>query len=426
MRKLLLILLVVVLMANFTACGKKGENMEINSEQNQNSSVSSSNVESANNSSEQSQSSSVSSSGGNVASLLAPSRVIATTGGVSEKRTLANTYKCLTEKKELNVLYIGGSLTVGTGSTNTECWRAYTTKWLKETYPDATINETNVAVGGTGSLFGLSRTKRDVITHKPDLVFVEFAMNDVYLGLTEAQAATYMEGIVRQINEALPSTDIIFVLTTDKSRVGKEYETRTGHIKIANFYGIPYIDVGAALVEPVNANGWNEYATDVVHLNAKGYRLYADEVIKNLKTLLADAKGKAGGAHKLPSGYASSNPATTVTLMGADAIAALNPKEWRSIPGKAVSDSGQNCAMPQTANTTIKFEFDGTVLNFVGQKNDAGEVTVTIDGVVVKQLNKAYSKEGQITVIDNLKPGHHTVEINVTGKCVKIDGFMVG
>ena len=425
MRKFLLIVLVIVFITSFTACSKKGENnMENNSDQN--TSVSSSKGEGVENSSEQSQNTSVSTSGGDVSSLLAPSRVIATTGGVSEKRTLANTYKCLTEKKQLNILYIGGSLTVGTGSTNTECWRAYTTKWLKETYPDAAINEKNVAVGGTGSLFGLARTKRDVIAHKPDLVFIEFAVNDDYLGLTEAQAATYMEGMVRQINEALPSTDIIFVLTTDRSRVGKTYITRDAHIKIADFYGVPYIDAGAALVEPVKATSWTEYAVDVVHLNAKGYRFYADEVIKNLKMLLADAKGKAGGAHKFPAGFASSNPATTVTLMGADAIAALNSKDWRSIPGKAVSDSGQNCAMPQTTDATIKFEFDGTVLSVVGQKSAGGEVIFTIDGVVAKKLNNAYTKEGFITVVDNLKPGHHTVEIKVTAKCLKIDGFMVG
>ncbi len=404
MRKILSLFLIFILITGLTACSKGEEKTENNP----------------------SQSVGASSSAGDVTALFAPARAIATTGGVSEKRTLANTYKCLTEKKELNVLYIGGSLTVGTGSTNTECWRAYTTKWFKEAYPNAKINEINSAIGGTGSIFGLARTKRDIIAYKPDLVFIEFAMNDTYMGLTGAQAGTYMEGMVRQINEALPSCDIIFVLTTDQSRVGQNYIMRDAHIQIADFYGVPYIDVGAALVEPVKADGWSEYATDVVHLNAKGYRIYADEVIKNLKTFLADAKGKAGGTHKLPESFASSNPAATLTLMEAEAVVAVNPEDWRLIPKRAVHDSSKSSAFAKADEAKLSFEFDGTVLCAVGKKNDKGEAIFTVDGVVAKELKKTYTKEGEIMVIDNLKPGHHKVEIKVTSKSLQIDGFMVG
>ncbi len=362
------------------------------------------------------------------ADVFAAERTLSQTGGVSEKRTLANTYKCLTEKKELNVLYIGGSLTVGTGSSDTECWRAYTTKWLEETYPNAKINETNMAVGGTSSLWGLARTKRDVIAYNPDLVFIEFAINDMYFQLTEAQAATYMEGMIRQINTDLPNTDIIFVLTIDSAHLGKSFVTADGHIETAVFYGIPYINVGTALAEAIKTNNWSwsEVGADTVHLNAKGYHIYADEVIKSLENLLAEAKGKTGGAHKLPEGYISSNPAHKVTLMEPDAIAALNSEQWRYVPGKGAYYSNKNSAFARTNEATLSFEFDGTTLCVMGEKKDSGEIVFTIDGVVVKEINKTFTKSGEIMAVDNLKSGHHTVEIKVTSKCLTIDGFMVG
>ncbi len=62
--------------------------------------------------------------------------------------------------------------------------------------PKAAFTEINAAIGGTGSDLGVYRLKQDVLDHKPDLMFVEFAVND---GATEPeQIYRSMEGIVRQ------------------------------------------------------------------------------------------------------------------------------------------------------------------------------------------------------------------------------------
>ena len=75
----------------------------------------------------------------------------------------------------------------------------------------ATISEINAAIGGTGSDLGVFRFKQDVLVQKPDLVFIEFAVNDG--GATPEQIFRCMEGIVRQTWSALPECDICFVYT---------------------------------------------------------------------------------------------------------------------------------------------------------------------------------------------------------------------
>ena len=49
---------------------------------------------------------------------------------------------------------------------------------FQRAYPKTTFVEINAAVSGTGSDYGAPRLQRDVLRHRPDLLFVEFAVND--------------------------------------------------------------------------------------------------------------------------------------------------------------------------------------------------------------------------------------------------------
>ncbi|WP_415910501.1 SGNH/GDSL hydrolase family protein [Oleiharenicola sp. Vm1] len=73
---------------------------------------------------------------------------------------------------ELRVVFLGGSITAAEG------WRTLTTERLRQLFPDAKIVATDAGLPGTGSDLGACRVERDVLRHRPDLVFVEFAVND--------------------------------------------------------------------------------------------------------------------------------------------------------------------------------------------------------------------------------------------------------
>ena len=206
---------------------------------------------------------------------------------------LNNTALKMKEKKELNIAYIGGSVTAGVGlETNyyaaTDSWRALTTSWLKDTYPDATITETNAGIGGTGSAFGAYRAIDDLKlkddAKKPDLLFVDFAINDQYDGITTAEVKQYMETLIRTVYTYSPYCDIIIIYVTDKNRLNytdaSNYPTLAAQHEVATKYGLTEIYVGKMLVEEVGltASNWNntyfggegaENPSDIVHPNSK-------------------------------------------------------------------------------------------------------------------------------------------------------------
>lgn len=62
-------------------------------------------------------------------------------------------------------------------------------KALKEKYPYAVINVIVTAIGGEGSVNGAARFEKDVLPHKPDVLFIDYALNDRFAPLEKTGAA---------------------------------------------------------------------------------------------------------------------------------------------------------------------------------------------------------------------------------------------
>ena len=104
---------------------------------------------------------------------------------------LPNFYRKLHDGKDVRIAYFGGSITAQNG------WRVQSLDYFRKLFQNAEISQINAAIGGTGSDLGVFRLDADVLAHKPDLVFVEFAVNDA--GARPLNIRRSMEGIVRQI-----------------------------------------------------------------------------------------------------------------------------------------------------------------------------------------------------------------------------------
>jgi hypothetical protein len=60
---------------------------------------------------------------------------------------------------------------------------------LKQRYPYAVINVITTAIGGENSIAGAARFNTDVLPHRPDLIFVDYALNDRNISLAEMDTA---------------------------------------------------------------------------------------------------------------------------------------------------------------------------------------------------------------------------------------------
>lgn len=195
-------------------------------------------------------------------------------------------------KKEMVVGYLGGSITEGAGASGDETtYRSLVTRWLAEQYPENTVTQINAGIGGTGSDLGVFRADKDLLAHKPDIVFLEFAVNDYSLG--EDMALRSMEGIVRKILRQNPDTLICFLYTLTKTMMEEDYskgkmpKSVQYQERLALHYQIPTINVGFALHQHLTVNGLPvaDYLPDNVHPNDAGYRFYADVIGRKLSAM---------------------------------------------------------------------------------------------------------------------------------------------
>ena len=358
---------------------------------------------------------------------------------------LQNTYHRLAAAKKLNVAYLGGSVTVGVGlETNyyaaTDSWRALTTKWLKDTFPKATITETNAGIGGTGSAFGAYRARDDLkltdSSTKPDLLFIDFAINDAYdAPATESAYAsdvrTYMETIIRTVYEYAPYCDIILVYTTDKSRragtSSSDFPSLAAQHDVATKYGLTEIYVGKMLVEEagLTASNWNntyfggtgaENPNDIVHPNSKGYKKYAGYVQNVLKAELVDKTLNpfVYSRHSVPS--ASYSPiAYPARYFFNDANGKTTGFE---LIEKANSLADKGYLRASTTGVTgakVAFTFTGTGLQlWTYARSEASTIRVTIDGVSANYTIQRGSPNNKMyRVASGLSNTAHTVTIEL-------------
>lgn len=299
---------------------------------------------------------------------------------------------------EVKIGYFGGSITAQSG------WRPKTLAHFQKSYPQAKISEINAAIGGTGSDLGVFRLKQDMLDHQPDLLFVEFAVNDG--GAEPQKIFQCMEGIVRQTWRSLPQCDICFVYTITEALVppmleGKFQRSASAMEKIADHYGIPSIHMGMEVAKLAKAGKllWKAklpktpeekqalgekfvFAPDSVHPHPEtGHELYLQAIIRSWTPITSASKSPADhvlGAPFVANHYEMAKlvPIQEATLSAG--FRALDPITDEF--GKRWSKRMTSLYKGTQAGETISFQFKGTrcaIYDIIGP--DCGQITLTLD-----------------------------------------------
>ncbi len=342
--------------------------------------------------------------------------------------------------EDVNVVYYGGSVTAGSGASvaDTTSWRGLISTWLGINAPNSTVTNINSAIGGTGSHFGFYRLDEAVLANDPDLLFIEYSINDFYdnqdlWNIGENEAAMQLESIVRKVRTEAPECDIVIVLTTERSLINSLKESDTlhaqarGHYKIAEKYGIPTLRVGHALADTLSANWadndyaeWYEYVTDIVHPTDKGYQIYAGVVKEFLaNSLLGD---KNDGAliknHTVPTNIVSEEIwAGDPVFIPADAelsaeSVALGGSEFAVAGGRSYPYHTTTFRMSDP-DAVLKFKFTGTELSVLDDQysHAYNGFNVKIDGGEEKYVEIRNYKP--TILASGLTNEEHTAEIRI-------------
>ena len=304
---------------------------------------------------------------------------------------------------EINVVFLGGSITCGEKAADAanNGYAGLTSKWLKETYgKNKTVNCYNAGISGTPSNYGLLRLNRDVISRNPDLVFVEFAVND-----GNRDSRFDMESIVRSLAACDTNPYIVFLYTTNKT-----YATDpVYHKQVAELYNIPQISLKDALQTHLSGQDAKEagYFADEVHPTEEGHKFYFETIRDALATGRYFVRPTVGETKLV----AASGPINT-TFLDPTNEAVKKSSGWES-----GSKNGRPYVSTIWEEETLEFEFDGSILAVEHALNaGSGQYQVYVDGALIGTGDPYYKGalwDQRVMGFHTFKlePGHHTCKI---------------
>lgn len=337
------------------------------------------------------------------------------------------------EKETFRIAFLGGSITEGAGaSSHANRYSTRTVSALGKRYPEVKFEEVNAGIGGTPSALGMFRLERDVLSKKPDLLFVEFAVNDG----GDPNCGRFMEAIVRESLAYDPKLPIVFLYTFSASmyegyRQGQDPRSVCIHREIAEYYRIPQINLGPDLAQKIYDYGGNylNFMKDGAHPSDDGYATYTDTIMANLFQKDFDII--------LPEKPLSETVFQNPRMIFAEDLV----QEGWCISSHSLCGRTPNYVYASAPGTKLHFSFEGCILGTLcGIEKDTGDLSVTVDGKdfgVVSTWDEyalRFNRGTYLLLADNLAPGHHEVVLEILptkkekseGTFIRIGALLVG
>ncbi|MGH7714611.1 MAG: SGNH/GDSL hydrolase family protein [Vulcanimicrobiaceae bacterium] len=266
---------------------------------------------------------------------------------------------------------------------------------LRGEFPGADVDVLVRSLPGFMSFWAVHRTQ-SIAELDPDLVIVEFAVNDHGLQVPELTLKS-IEGIVRRLRASAAPPDIVFVYFM--SRLVEALPRQAAVIelweRVAAHYGVPSIDC-SALAEHFVQTGqaiwldrwpgrpaWETrnhpvaLTRDLSHHTFEGGRLLGEEMAQAIAAAAADGSAQRNG---MPAPLHADHFAEAKVYFPAD----LCTHGWTR---KRVDDSTQTqltvmyfseILVPERAGATLEFTFEGRTLAIWGYSSPNN--VITLDG----------------------------------------------
>lgn len=349
---------------------------------------------------------------------LTPTMIANSRYNVGNQVRLAKVIKKLQAGEKVTVAYLGGSITQGSSAGDELCYARLTTNWLEEKFPSAEINYVRAGIGATGSYIGVHRAQRDVLDYEPDLVFIDFSVNDT-TERTEINKSSY-EGLLRKLWLDASAPAIITIAMTQQNGTSfQEY-----HGEIVKKYDIPMISYKNAILDVIDKGyiKWTDISDDNIHPNVPGHALLTDLITNYLQSVIdsvdsisgeesdfapvSDAGLKYQNARLLDSSNTTPVSEGGFTVKNTAIGGFNNPWIVRSNDGTYTEDDG------------IEFEVEAMNIGIMYGKltSKAGMADIYIDGELRKTINADFSGGwGNYAEFDEVATfmfeGKHTVKI---------------
>lgn len=184
---------------------------------------------------------------------------------------LADAMKRAQAGEKITIGTIGGSITQGTAaSTTDERYANRALQWWAKAFPKAQLDFVNAGIGATDSYIGVHRVDADLLSKQPDVVIVEFSVNDTDAALN---LQTY-DSLVRKILQAENHPAVILLFTTQEDGTSLQ----DTHMQIGSAYNLPMISYKNAVLPEIEAGKftWKDISPDNIHPNSVGHGIIGE------------------------------------------------------------------------------------------------------------------------------------------------------
>lgn len=194
------------------------------------------------------------------------------------------------KNRTINLVFHGHSVPAGyfkTPQVNTlTAYPNLVLKKLKAIYPLAMVNVIVTAIGGENSVKGAERFERDVLCHYPDLILIDYGLNDRGCGLEKAYTAwnqmiqqAKVHGIKVILLTPSPDQSINY---SDPENDLKKHADQIRKIAAENQVGLADSYKAFEFLYP-DKEQLGKYMSQVNHPNELGHELIANELMKWLQ-----------------------------------------------------------------------------------------------------------------------------------------------
>lgn len=212
-------------------------------------------------------------------------------GQVADRQTYLNEFKKEMQVKwpknrTLNIVFHGHSVPSGYfhgGVVNTmQAYPHLVFHGIKTQYPYTVLNVLTTSIGGEQAEQGEKRFADEVLTHRPDVLFIDYALNDRSIGLERAEKAW------RKMVEAALAKGIKVILLTPtldlKENILDEKTPLAGHAamirRLAAEYHVGLVDSYQLFKEKAaKGEDLKAYMSQNNHPNSAGHSCVAGEIM---------------------------------------------------------------------------------------------------------------------------------------------------
>ena len=312
---------------------------------------------------------------------------------------------------DLTIGVLGGSITAGSVCPQPEKrYHGVLLEFLRSRYPRSRFSLVNAGIGATDSCYGSFRAERDLLSGKPDMAVLEFAVND---NDSVLWGQSY-EGVVRQILTAGCPLILLFMTHDHLQNCQRLQEV------IGRHYGLPMVSYRDAVMPELMRGTlkWEALSPDKVHPNPSAHSFAGKLLCALMEKIIVAANAESKQLPPLPEALFTDAFQYTF-LMEGDTFCPVVSDGWTKLAEGDRHLRGRWHA--SQAGRRMEFSFEGTSLwvSYLGIQGAVGRISVCVDDLAPVVFDSFFQhdwpgpKQFWLQAVSGLKQGVHKAVVTL-------------